>query len=115
MYDEKNEEKSKEVPEKEQYNEEVGNELSQFSPSWYADTERKRDGVIENSNKGIWLAYASIILGIIAFFTAPVIFGAAAIILGILARRSKEAKAGGIGIAIGLIAMLLGILIYPLL
>lgn len=114
MNDEKNEEKNKEVI-KTEYDTEVGNELSQFSPSWYADTERKRDGVIRNTNKGIWLAYASIILGILAFFTAPVIFGAAAIILGFLARRSKEAKAGGIGIAIGLIAMLLGLIIYPLL
>lgn len=114
MNDEKNEEKNKEII-KTQYDTEVGNELSQFSPSWYADTERKRDGVIKNTNKGIWLAYASIILGILAFFTAPVIFGAAAIILGFLARRSKEAKAGGIGIAIGIIAMLLGLIVYPLL
>ncbi len=41
MDDEKNEEKNKEII-KTEYDTEVGDELSQISPSWYADTDRKK-------------------------------------------------------------------------
>ncbi|WP_227395137.1 DUF4190 domain-containing protein [Jeotgalibacillus aurantiacus] len=118
MDNDKMEKKDEKSLQENRYDEEMGSELSRVSPAWYTetpdDTERKRDGVIKNTNRGMWLGYASIITGIIAFFTAPVLFGALAIILGFAARRSDGKMSGGAGIVLGAISIVLGLLIYPL-
>lgn len=96
------------------YDEETANELAPISTnSAYTYDEPARDGKIENTNRGVWLGYASLILGIIALFASPVLFGGLAIILGFMARRAGSTKAGAWGIGLGAVAVILGVLLIP--
>ncbi|PPA71426.1 DUF4190 domain-containing protein [Jeotgalibacillus proteolyticus] len=116
MYDEeKNQTGLEKNYERASYDEEFANELAQLSEdqSYAYNDEPARDGKIENTNKGIWLGYASLIVGIIALFTAPVLFGVLAIILGFIARNAGSRTAGSWGIGLGAFSIVLGIVLLP--
>ncbi|KIL46009.1 hypothetical protein [Jeotgalibacillus campisalis] len=117
MYEEeKNQTGLEKVHERTSYNEEMASELAQISvgnEQSYANNEPTRDGKIENTNKGTWLGLSSIIIGVIAFFTSPVLFGVSAIVLGIISRKAGSTKAAGLGIVLGTAAIFFGFLIAP--
>ncbi|TDL34530.1 DUF4190 domain-containing protein [Jeotgalibacillus sp. S-D1] len=98
------------------YDEEMANELAQVvsvDQSYTNDDEPARDGKIANTNKGTWLGIASLIVGIIALFTSPVLFGIIAIILGFIARKSGSTTAGSWGIVLGAVSIIFGIMLIP--
>ncbi|MGD7043988.1 hypothetical protein [Jeotgalibacillus proteolyticus] len=118
MYEEeKNQTGLEKVPERTAYNQEMASELAQVDvgreQSYANNNEPSRDGKIENTNKGTWLGLSSLISGIIAFFTSPVIFGLIAIVLGFIARKAGSTKASGWGIGLGTVAVFFGFLIAP--
>ncbi|KIL44418.1 DUF308 domain-containing protein [Jeotgalibacillus soli] len=117
MYDTETEKTKKDVEtngERPSYDEEVSTELAQVAPNSAARfDEPARDGKIENSNRGVWLGYAAVIIGLVAFFTFPVLFGIVAIVIGFISRNAGESKVGGWGIGLGIVSVLLGVFIYP--
>jgi len=114
MYEEeKNQTGMEKNEERPSYDEEMANELAQISPDYNYKDEPARDGKIENTNRGIWLGYASLLVGIVALFTSPILFGVMAIILGVIARKAGGEKAGSWGIGLGTVSIVLGLFLIP--
>ena len=114
MYEEENNQTGLEKNgERSSYNEETGSELAQINANDASYDEPERDGKIDNTNRGLWMGFASLIVGIIALFTSPVLFGAIAIILGFIARKSESSKAGSWGIGLGILSVVLGLIVFP--
>lgn len=105
-------EKVNKKPRVEEHKEEVAAEKVILQPQ--IDEINSRDELADEDTAGRGISIFGIILSIIAFFMAPVLFGAAGIILGFIGRRRGSISLGTWAMGIGIAAIVWRYAIMPL-
>ena len=74
------------------------------------DEVKERDQVKDTS--ALWMGWIGVAAGIVSFFYAPFLFGAAAVILGLITVFSKANGLGWWAIVLGIVGAFLNVIVH---